>query len=35
VLSGAMRAELRLRFEGCLCLACLRALQSGSDSGTA
>jgi hypothetical protein len=35
VLDGATRDALRLKFEGCLCIACLRALQAERDAGLA
>jgi hypothetical protein len=32
-LDDTTRAEMQQRFEGCLCLACLRALQAERDGG--
>ena len=31
VLTPELQADLRQRYSGCLCLACLRALASGSE----
>jgi len=34
-LDDATRDALRMKFEGCLCIACLRALQAGREAGIA